>query len=64
MLSFEPIPFAVIMDCMTREVQKEAQWDMLFPDDVVVCLETKEGVEQRLDMWREAMELRGMRVSG
>ena len=36
---------------------------MLLADDVVVCAETKEKVEQRLEMWREAMEVRGMRVS-
>ena len=51
------------MDCMTREVQREAPWDMLFADDVVICSETMEEVEQRLELWREAMEARGMRVS-
>ena len=61
--ALSPFLFAVVMDCMTREVQREAPWDMLFADDVVVCSETKEEVEQRLEMWREAMEVRGMRVS-
>ena len=61
--ALSPFLFAVVMDCMTREVQREPQWDMLFADDVVVCSETKEEVEQRLEMWREAMEVRGMRVS-
>ena len=45
-----PFLFAVIMDCLTREVQRDAPWDMLFVDDVVVCAETKEGVEQVLEM--------------
>ena len=30
------------MDCMTRDVQREAPWDKLFADDVVVCSETLE----------------------
>ena len=51
------------MDYMTKEVQREAPWDMLFADDVVACSETKEEVEQRLEMLREAMEAGGMRVS-
>ena len=29
---------------MTREVQREAPWDMLFADDVVICSETMEDV--------------------
>ncbi|XP_063586486.1 uncharacterized protein LOC134763884 [Penaeus indicus] len=55
--------FAVITDCLTAPVQREAPWDMLFADDVVVCAVTKEEVEQRLELWREAMEVRGMEVS-
>ena len=58
-----PFLFALIMDCIAREVQREAPWDMLFADDVVVCSETMEEVEQRLEIWREAIEVRGMRVS-
>ena len=36
---------------------------MLFADDVMVCTGTMEEVEGRLEMWREAIEVRGMRVS-
>ena len=36
---------------------------MLFADDVVVCSETMEEVKQRLEMWREVMEARGVRAS-
>ena len=61
--ALSPFLFAVVMDCMTREVQREAPWNMLFADDVVVCSETKEEVEQRLEMWREAIKVRGIRVS-
>ena len=61
--ALSPFLFALIMDCMTREVQREAPWDMLFADDVVVCPEKMEEFEQRLEIWREAMEVRGMRVS-
>ena len=58
-----PFLIAVIMNCMTRGVQREAPWDMLFADDVVVCTETKEEIEERLEVWREAMEGRRKRVS-
>ena len=61
--ALSPFLSAVILDCMTREVQREAPWDILFADDVVVCSETMEEVKQRLEMWREVMEARGVRVS-
>ena len=36
---------------------------MLFVDDIVICEETIEKVEQRLESWRYALERRGMKVS-
>ena len=35
--ALSPFLFALIMDCMTREIQRQAPWDMLFADGVVVC---------------------------
>ena len=36
---------------------------MLFADDIVICKETREEVEQRLESCRYALERRGMKVS-
>ena len=36
---------------------------MLFGDDIVICEETKEEVEQRIECWRYSLEKRGMKVS-
>ena len=58
-----PFLFAVIMDRLTDEVKTEPPWTMLFADDIVICKETREEVEQRLECWRYALERRGMKVS-
>ena len=36
---------------------------MLFADDIVICEETREEVERRLESWRYILKRRGMKVS-
>ena len=54
--------FAVVMDRLTNKVRRELPWTMLFADDIVICKDTREEVEQRLECWRYALE-REMKVS-
>ena len=54
--------FAVIMDRLTDKVRREPPWTILFADDILICEETREEVEQRLESWRYALERRGMKV--
>ena len=58
-----PFLFAVIMNRLTDEVRREPPWTMLFVDDIVICKETSEEVERRLECWRYVLKRRGMRVS-
>ena len=61
--ALSPFLFAVIMDRLTDEVKREPPWTMLFADDIVICEETREEVERRLESWRYALERKGMKVS-
>ena len=36
---------------------------MIFADDIVICSESKEHVEKRLESWIYALERRGMKVN-
>ena len=58
-----PFLFAVIMDRLTDEIRREPQWTMLFADDIVICQETREEVERRLESCRYALERREIKVS-
>ena len=62
-LVLSPFLFAVIMNKLTDEVRREPSWTMLFADDIVICEETREEVERRLESWKYALERRGMKVS-
>ncbi|XP_047486800.1 uncharacterized protein LOC125037643 [Penaeus chinensis] len=61
--ALSPFLFLVILECLTKDTRREAPWDMLFADDVVICTKTRQEVERRLETWRHALERRGLEVS-
>ena len=56
-----PFLFAMIRECFSRDIQRDAPWDTLFTDDVVINAEIGNQDEERLQMWKDAKEKRGMR---
>ena len=57
-------PFsAIIMDALTDGIRTNTPWQMMFADDVVLCATDKYSLEDDLEIWREALEKRGMEVS-
>ena len=58
-----PCLFAMMMDRITDDIREEAPWTMMFADDIVICSERKERVEEKLESWRYALERRGMKVN-
>ncbi|KAK3535459.1 hypothetical protein QTP70_016880, partial [Hemibagrus guttatus] len=54
---------AVVMGQLSEEVRQESPWTMMFADDIVICSESREQVEENLERWRFALERRGMKVS-
>ncbi|KAK3569964.1 hypothetical protein QTP86_007799 [Hemibagrus guttatus] len=61
--ALSPFLFAIVMDQLSEEVRQESPWTMMFADDIVICSESREQVEQNLERWRFALERRGMKVS-
>ena len=61
--ALSPCLFAMVMDRMTDEIREEAPWTMMFADDIVICSESKEHVEEKLESWQYALERRGMKVN-
>ncbi|KAK3521102.1 hypothetical protein QTP86_001894 [Hemibagrus guttatus] len=55
---------AVVMDQLSEEVRQESPWTMMFADDIVICSESREQVEENLERWRFALERRGMKSNG
>ena len=55
--------FAIVMDKLTEEIRTESPWDMMFADDIVLCREDRRQLQEVLEVWRNALEKRGLKVS-
>ena len=58
-----PHLFALVMDEVTRNIQGDILWCMLFADDVVLVDESRTGVNQKLELWRATLESKGFKLS-
>ena len=61
--ALSPLLFAIVMDELTRHIQTEVPWCMLFADDIVLVDETRSGLNDKLELWRSTLESRGFRLS-
>jgi hypothetical protein len=51
------------MDEVTRDIQCGISWCMLLTNDVVSVDESRTGVDQKLELWRQTLEAKGLKLS-
>ena len=61
--ALSPLLFALVIDALTRHIQGDVPWCMLFADDIVLIDETRVGVIERLEVWRQTLESKGFKIS-
>ena len=61
--ALSPFRFDIIMDKLTEGIRKDAPWDMLFADDIVMSTQNHRELEDDLEIWRNALERAGARLS-
>jgi len=61
--ALSPFLFVIVMDELTRAIQDEIPWCMLFADDIVIVDETRARVNTKLELWRQTLKSRGFRLS-
>ncbi|XP_070044895.1 uncharacterized protein [Nicotiana tomentosiformis] len=50
-------------DILTRHIQGEVPWCMLFADDIVLICEMRAGLKAQLEEWRQTMESKSFKLS-
>ncbi|KAK3519654.1 hypothetical protein QTP86_015888 [Hemibagrus guttatus] len=61
--ALSPFLFAIVMDQLSEEVRQESPRTMMFADDIVICSESREQVEENLERWRFTLERKGMKFA-
>ncbi|XP_046983178.1 dehydrogenase/reductase SDR family protein 7-like [Schistocerca americana] len=61
--ALSPYLFDKIMGVLVKDVKKEAPWNMMFAEAVVLCEQSIDRLEEKLEDWRKALEGRGMKIS-
>ncbi|GJY27052.1 retrovirus-related pol polyprotein LINE-1 [Tanacetum coccineum] len=61
--AISPYLFALILDELSRGIQESIPWCLIFADDIVLVSDTPDGLNGRLEQWREMLENKGLRVS-
>ncbi|XP_070043196.1 uncharacterized protein [Nicotiana tomentosiformis] len=51
------------MDALTHHIQGDVPWCMLFADGIVLIDESRASVNERLEVWRHALESKGFKLS-
>jgi hypothetical protein len=50
------------MDEVTKDIQGGIPWCMLFADDVILVDESRARVDNKLELWRQTLEVKGFRL--
>uniref|UniRef100_A0A8I6Y6K2 Reverse transcriptase domain-containing protein n=1 Tax=Hordeum vulgare subsp. vulgare TaxID=112509 RepID=A0A8I6Y6K2_HORVV len=61
--ALSPYLFDLVMDEVTRDIQGDIPWCILFADDVVLVDDSRTGVNRKLEFWRRTLESKGFRLS-
>ena len=61
--ALSPFIFAIIIYALIDGIRTDTPWQLMFADDVVLCATGTDSLEDDLEIWREALEKRGMKIS-
>ncbi|EYC44065.1 hypothetical protein Y032_0473g2104 [Ancylostoma ceylanicum] len=61
--ALSPLLFILVMDAITRDLQRSAPWTLLYADDVMLTSEQKEDLERQTQAWSERLARFSLRLN-
>lgn len=61
--ALSPLMFIIIMDVILEDGREGTPWSIHFPDNLVLCDERREDIEEQFEQWRQRLEDMGLKVS-
>ncbi|ETN68607.1 reverse transcriptase [Necator americanus] len=61
--SLSPLLFILCMDTITKEIQKQHPWTLLFADDVMLASESRDDLQEQVQSWKDQLQQYGLRFN-
>ncbi|ETN73452.1 reverse transcriptase, partial [Necator americanus] len=61
--SLSPLLFILRMDTITKEIQKQHPWTLLFADDVMLAAESRDDLQKRVQSRKDQLQQYGLRLN-
>ncbi|VDO18685.1 unnamed protein product [Heligmosomoides polygyrus] len=61
--ALSPLLFVVVVDAITRDLQKPVPWILLYADDVMLACEDKDDLEQQVQAWCDRVAMFGLKLN-
>lgn len=58
-----PLLFIIVIEALSREFKVGLPWEVLYADDLVLLADSEEALSAKLKVWKEQMEVKGLRVN-
>ncbi|KAK6741242.1 hypothetical protein RB195_009228 [Necator americanus] len=61
--SLSPLLFILRMDTITKEIQKQHPWTLLFADDVMLASESRGDLKKQVQSWKDRLQKYGLHLN-
>ena len=58
-----PLLFILVLEALSQEFRTGVPWELLYADDLIIIADSEEKLVERIRIWKEAMEDKGLRAS-
>ena len=62
-ISFKPIAYHYSLEALSREFHTSCPWELPYADDLVLIAQTLDLLMEKLKLWKNNMENKGLRVN-